>query len=661
MEFQFFLNNTQIFNQPFGWEDFEETFELDEEVRGLLLKYNSKLTFWGDGYAFLEAIRQTSGGYCQRVDVTIKGKATQSGSFKDRILGTINIVDIVWGIGNNDGDGPTAETTIEDRSFTARIKNNSESTYWLNANVSKNGVSITPITTIALTVYRPSDGLNYGPTREVYDLKDSLEYLVSAMTDNTVSFASTWYDSLPDDEHWSVCYGNELRTASSTLAPLVSWENLFSKTIALLYNLWFIVEVDTTTGNSVIRIEDDDYLHSSVRLNRIQYIADLKQSFDFDKMYRSVELGQEDSIKDLSGTYSLPYLQFLSFVEEEYQILGTCNDDNTLNLRTEYIIDTNVIEASLGGNDDYDDDIFLIQYDASTNIATKGYYLSGDDVTPTNPALYNEQALNANVSARWKLQGNPAVFYSNQDDSFEAQLVSDTGTFTANGIGSTVLFDTHPYPFDNEISDPNNNYDSVTNYRYVAPAQGYYITKMVVDWEITAISGNMRVGPELYIHRHETVAGGGALLTSGQYIEPILDGPNAVGTYRTELVYGSSMKLLQYFDTRISFTARGSGIGTPSVTIKLLKSSTFKSTLVATGGGEFANVNPDLNYINLFEFQRTYSTDDWDALKANPTRYLEINTNGNDDRISYIRKIDHNLHNRETKFQLRANNDQQVK
>lgn len=661
MEFEIYLNGSKLEKEPQELQDFQEVLELDEDVRGLLLKFPTKLTFIGDGYGILAAERAKTGGYCQTVDVLIKGKATQNDGFVDKVRGTIFIVDVDFEL-STDKDGQTASCTIFDQSYSAKIHNNRKTDFWLNANVSKNGVALTPITPIALKVFRPSDGAEYAATRDVYDLKDSLIYLVSAMTDNGVSFASNWYDGLPDDEKICICYGHELRTANSSLPPFVNWQDLFAKTIALLYNLWFIVQTDDA-GNATIRIENDDYLHSGVRAKRIDYIESLKQSFERDGMFRSVELGQEDSIKDVSGTYSLPYLQFLSFVEEEYFVSGVCNSENSLELRSEYLIDTNAIEASIGGDDDYDDNIFLIQYDSSTNKATKGYYLTGDSVTPTYPALYNEQMLNSNVANRWAIQGNPSLFYANQDDSFQAQLLADTATFTANGIGSTVLFDTHPYPFDNEIADANGNYDHVTNFRYLVPVggQGYYVTKLIIDWEITAQSGGMDIVPELYLHRHETVGGGGGLLTFAQYFQNPLEGESAVGTYQTILTFGTSMEEQQFIDARIKFTARGFGFGTPSLTMRVLKESTFQTILVARGGGDFADIDPNQYYINLFEFKQSFATEDWADLKADPTKFLEINTNGNDNRISYIRKVSHTLATRETDFELIANNDQQVK
>ena len=85
-----------------------------------------------------------------------------------------------------------------------------------------------------------------------------------------------------------------------------------------------------------------------------------------------------------------------------------CNTDKALDLVNEWVIDSNVIEdVAVNGNDDYDDDLFLIQYQEDLLQAKKGDYLQPG----TNPYLYNEPLQNAEVIDRYDLPSAVGAFW----------------------------------------------------------------------------------------------------------------------------------------------------------------------------------------------------------------------------------------------------------
>ena len=112
-------------------------------------------------------------------------------------------------------------------------------------------------------------------------------------------------------------------------------------------------------------------------------------------LFSSVKFGSPRS--GTTGTF--PQITFLSWNDEEFIVSGQCNTDNELDLTVAFVTNSNVIEAILGGDTSFDDDIVFIQYTKSTSKATK----TNPQVLDPAATIYNEQYLNTLVSTRYDL------------------------------------------------------------------------------------------------------------------------------------------------------------------------------------------------------------------------------------------------------------------
>jgi len=72
--FKFYLNNIQV-KDALNWFDFTETIERDEDIKGLLPKYEVKLNFGEDGYKYLSDLKSQN-GFCQLVELKVDYKCS---------------------------------------------------------------------------------------------------------------------------------------------------------------------------------------------------------------------------------------------------------------------------------------------------------------------------------------------------------------------------------------------------------------------------------------------------------------------------------------------------------------------------------------------------------------------------------------------------------
>ena len=132
-------------------------------------------------------------------------------------------------------------------------------------------------------------------------------------------------------------------------------------------------------------------------------------------------------------------------------MLFRSNNDNELDLVSDFVIDSNVFQDILANNnDDYDDNICLIQYTGATSQTTQY------DLTATM-AIYNELLLNYKVIERWNVGGAVAKYTSDGNDNIVVEKTDDVSGSpivlnTPSGTGSIL-----PISYQTEILDPNNN------------------------------------------------------------------------------------------------------------------------------------------------------------------------------------------------------------
>ena len=501
-------------------------------------------------------------------------------------------------------------------------------------------------------------------------MKDCFEYIIAFITDGTVGFQSDYLDNLPDDESMCLVVGSELRTGNGTsLAPEINFEDI-NNVIHKLDNTFFTIQF-TPANKPIIRLENDDFFRDNTGTLKFEFLEDLLQSFDTSRLYANITLGSNHFKKDTSASFSLPYVPFLTHVEETYQIGGVCNTDADLNLVSEYVYCNNRIESVFAGNDDFDDDIFIIQYTKTTSQATQGFYLTEAAVLP---ALYNERMLNSNVSERHKIHGELAKFFgTNPDnDKFRASTTSD-GTLHQDNTDPAVIINEGVIEYDDDFTDPNfdtgGNFNTVL-FRYVAPALGFYFFESHWLWRITENIPGFLINPDQpifktvfvthHFHRHNAAA---ALLQSFDLEDENkqFENPAPAPPYQLDVLQPMFLEAGDFVDVEVDFetSATATGIGNdPDISFQQIAGSFVLVTYVATGGGVFSPGDADRVPVALYEFDKAVTDETWQLIKADVSKSITINNDGETDRVTFPGKVTRNLYTGVTEWENRADLDQ---
>lgn len=669
--YRFYINDTEIFDAPEGWEDFVEEWEFDEEIFGLIPGFPATLTFTNDGYVLIRSLFEAN-GYCDvidfRADEICNGNTTPGA-----VQGKIFLSDVRY-----DLKQCSAEVEITDERFGAKIENNKSIKATVDTPKGKNNLDITAAVEIAITPFNPTTGTTVGifntpgTTRKAYDVKEVLTFLVSFMTDGEVGFVSDWYDDLPADEKLCLMMGKELRIPITAAdVPVVSFTDVITN-LHWKYDVWFTLE-RTPAGGIDLRLEEFEFFRTTLGEVEFKEPPTLRLGFETDKLYGGIEIGSEEFIKDTLGLFSLPYVPFLTHVVEDYVVTGECNTDNILNLVTEFVYCNNAIEEALVNNGkSRDDDVFLIQYTptgAGTGDATQGFYLTEPAVLP---ALYNEQLLNTNVSARFALSGELAKFFgvSPDADKFRAERTTD-GVVTIDPTDSGLIASELLVPFQDDFTPPNidlNGNWSVVLFEYAAPATGFYRFSVEYFWRIfTSLPGNLFPGnatTEQFksissnVTFNRTDAGSVPIFSFTSDAE-VQDAPNPTSPdpYKTKFTQGIFMQATDLLKVSATFvtsaTATTPGVN-PEISFGAVRGSFVLTDYISTGGGIFEAKDADQYFVGIYELDDVLNALDWDKINDNPALGFPVIC-GDINDTAFIKKISRKRIDGETTAALSKN------
>jgi len=662
--FRFYFNGTEV-QDPINWDDFEENIVRDDTIKGLLPRYDIKLTFTADGYDYLYSLKKSS-GYCNLVDLRVDYKCGDG--YKTILNGYIFISDCRF-----NKSRCTVEVQVTDDNFGARIYNNKNIKTELNTGKSKNGEDITVATEYSCEFFKPSDGTTLPTNRNVVFVYDAFRYLIDFMTDGLVGFESDYLDyttgsvsTIPLAKTLTVVLGSELRTPSQSKTANISFNDLF-KEVDKKYPIGFTV-IKGSDGRPTIKIEEEDYFYNNGTSINIINIPDLVESFDQEKLYSKVVFGGTTATYN-NTIHSFGQIQFLGFKEEEYHLQGECNIDKSLDLTSEYIIDTNIIEELVytnTSNTSYDEETFLIEcryYDVSTVQAIPYANLVTQQATP---AYYNGGLANNKVAERYNLQGNIAQYLGGNDVGFRASTTYSQFLASHTNVGSAappaLQTTTIKGAFNNDSTLPNydaaGNYSTVNN-RYTSSQAGQYQfkarptiaattpTNIGLDynrsWRITVAfrrynSSNTLLEDNLYYFPSETGfyqnAGLGQFLFDPSHVM-YLDG----GDY-AEIWYTIESQPTNH-------TLNSNGV--------YYHSGEFYTDATVTGGGIYEESEPNDYFVSKFEFTNPLNNQDYELMKDDLSKAMVINHDGVNNVTAWIRKIDRKLSTGETKFELISN------
>lgn len=644
--FRFYLDNTLV-KDPLNWDEFTETIERDSEIKGLLPRYDVKLTFSSDAYQYLYSQLQ-SNGYCQLVQIDIDFKC--STGYKRILTGYIFISDCKFNVTKC-----TVDCQVTDNNYGAKIYNNKSIKAYLNSGLSKNGSTITSCAYDDVFMFTPSTGLYLGTTVRGYKVWDAFRFLVDFMSDGTLGFESTFLTTISgqfEPEGLRIATGYELRVFDQSSFPFISFQDLF-KEIDKKYPLGFTII--NVAGVPILKIENADYFYNTTSILNISAINDLQESFNNEILYSSIKLGDTSAV-DSDGTHSYNQIRFFNFLAEEYHLQGQCNIDKVLDLTGNFIYDTNIIEGLVAtdtANESFDDEIILFQ-----TYNNSGTQLASQTVDPTSgnlPFYYNSNLTNNEVASRYNLQGNIALYLGNNDDLFLASnnLIQDMSLEFA-GFGMGTLYNTSVIFFQNDSTAPNfdtNNRYNTATYRYTSPANGVYTfnSSVIVNW-FELFGAN--------IYHAFNVYNASNVLQQTIY-SPIYFFPPSTGTFYNSTFSGACTVYLPsgfYVEVHLGVFLPVSASPSLINDFKVQPNSTFSCVASINGGGVYQTNQPADYFVSRFEFSKALSNDKYETIKNDLSKALTLN-DGTFDRKVWIRKLIRKLSTGEMEWELISNLD----
>ena len=643
--FEFYLNNTLV-SDPVNWQDFTETIERDDIIFGLLPKYDVKLTFTGGGYNFLYTEYRTN-GFCKLINLTVVYQCSQNAPKETVLNGTIFISECKFNLNK-------CEVTCDvlDDNYGAKIFNNKNVKGYLDAPLSKNGVTITPCATEDIQLFTPTTGV-FGAVKQAYILKDAFRYIIDFMTDGTVGFESTFLDA--DVNIFGLSYlrlmaGSTIRS-SDTTAPFLSFQELFTE-VYKKYNIGFTVI--SVAGKPTIKIEDTDYFYNNSPSLTITDIEDLLLSINQEVLYSSVKFGGES--KEFDGVlYDFPQTRFFSFAEEEYYLQTECNIDKLLDLKGNFIADSNIIEliyATDPTNDTYDKDVFFIE-NSAVNLAQFAPSPLGTGL----PYYFNANLTNNKVAERFILAGNIALYLNSTGDEFWATKTSDAAVITSPvAVTVAVPYQSAPISFQDDSTppntNPNGNYDN-TLFRYTSPASGVYTFEAYTHFGWLSDTTDLTC----YFKYDVYDAGFGyqySVISSGFFKIPPGGAAGFYDLISTDAVY---IPATFYCDVSFYVVIGADDFNDHIGLLTLYTGAYWKTVAIQNGAGVYKAENLKQYFASKLEFARPLSNDEYKTLKLDLSKNLLVGTGPTPDKKGWIRKTIRNLATGETQWELISNLD----
>lgn len=652
-KFQFLLDN-QYVDDPKGWEDVDTTIKRDQTISGLLISQEAQLEFYGNGYTYIKSQFDTQ-GFCSFVEIEIRQTCDQI-NYEKIFNGIIYLSDCEFDLMRC-----SVKVKTVDDSFYARINNNKSLKAKIDVGRSKNDTTIAAAAAIAVQFFDPSTG-NYvstaGQQPNVYTAYEVLKFLVAFMTDDRVGFVSNDFAPGGQWQGQTIVSGGEIRLRDQSVIPEISFEEVFTE-LNKKNRIGFSIE--KISGKPTLRVENLDYFYTQTSAVTLSDAKEVKMKMDTAQLYSQVRVGSTTFDESIPLVGQFPEaIRFLGFRDETFNIIGTCNIDRTLELASEWIISSNLIEdVFINGNNSYENNIFLIDVDLATNKAVQSNWVGvGTSV------FYNETFNNKTVIERW-LKGIPnsvAFYLKPKDNTFTA---GRTFLTSFNLYPGNPNYTELPFRFDNDYApgffDTNNNYGngtiqgnsiSAANSRYTAPQGGIYNFYSIDYINFTDLysglgAGNQVIAINFDFYHYDS---GNNIINSYLYVKTLKHGQ--IGTYALELNKVINMSAGDYLVCRLVMQVSGGIYSGAKGTIQF---GLFKCLASADGGGIYQSINPADYKIKKFSFKYPITFQQLKTIKLDTKKLITFTTNNNIQETGWIDNIKYYHHNKEADVTLITN------
>ncbi len=658
-KYRFILNGTIIQDTPEGWADIQLTIERDMELNSQILRFTSDLTFLGDGYTLIKAEYEKN--YTNNISVEVQRFEDDTIDYEAIFTGTLLLPDVKFNL-----DKHTVTTSLEDTSFFAAINNRKNLKAILDSQFTINGENITPTPFFDMDFFRPSNGNFIGSlsNRNVYLVKDALDFLVRFMTDNEVKGVESTYLTTASNFNNGFLYlltGLELRLQDQD-APDISFRDLFTN-MRKTHDIGFDF-ITKSNGDTVMRIEEEEFFFDQDESLTIRNIKDLGLRVDKNRLFSHLEVGNQTSAEE-----SFPFnIRFFVFIEEQYGIQGKGVIDRVLDLKTDFISDSNVFEDIIqNNNDEFDDDILIVQ--GQTDAIRSLIFGSAA------PFYYNDAFINNNILAR-HINGVPnsiVKYLTASNTPCKIGLLSDNIIFSSglpNNILTTII---QRVPLNNEASpfyDIGGNYFSVPDgqglsFYYNVPFEAAFTFEYDIALKIEANTSAplsvrirlQRFTPNFVFLEEKTetlnVTIQGTPFTPSQLFDTtgaLI--PDSIIRFNTSKKF--NLEAGDRVAIKIDAISNAIQPGTFDFTMLVSENDNFTCLGSDSDGGVFEEFDPLSYRAQVYRFEKNVSLSDIESLIANSKKKLRINE-GSDpalDRSAWIRNVSYDVETSLGTFEL---------
>lgn len=638
------INGTEITETPNGWQDFTNTIRLDRELKTLFEIADVPITFYEDGYRLLKSAFDTL-GFSASYPIQIL-RENEDGQYIVIFDGTLYFKDIEFQEGI---EGYSAKCQLTDNSFFSKIYNNRNIKAKVYVGKSKSGIDIDPADYWRTTFFKCSDGSYYSHlTGAGYERNDTsfrvydvLRFLVDFMSDGKVQFYSDYFDTGKGAGYMITC-GLIARFTSGAIGtgvtqelfeenfPDLSFADVF-KELDVCDNL--AMRVGFTGSQPYVRIEDRSFLYPTTVLQSFTDVDEITRKTASEYLPAKIKVGSQ-IVTDETFLSFPAQIRFQGTKEEEYLLLQTSNTDQSEEWVNSWIIDTNTIEdlvenGATTAPTTYDSTVILI------NTVLDFGNIWGDAVktnwlTTAPPYFYNEVFTNANKAQNHQgfIPASIAAYLSIVDNSFSA---SSTAINPASpGYYQRSVIDEQLIECDNEISDPNNNYDPV-NYRYTAPTSGVYTFEASAVVELLEFIGFLRADDiELIIRRKDSAD----VFISDTRLAII----NVSVPANSSVISGitGSVNVNMNATDRAYLYVKISG---PDIKYRIYPDARYLCVSTADGGGIYQVSDPKNFPAIRNKFKHSLTFTDWQTLRLNPVGLIPFNVHDGKTYFGWIEEI----------------------
>jgi hypothetical protein len=467
------FDGTDVSN-PIEWAEMFIAVEYDAVNQITEISYDDNLTFIEDAFTFLYSRRNDE---CVLIPVEV---TSYYGDTYITLKANIFITDCVF-----DELNCTVKVPLQDDGYSSRIQNNKRTKVGLATPTTKNGLALTLPTERLVTFFTPSTG-GYSNSIRGYTVFEAFKFLVSWMSDNTVTFVSDYFETGEGNNDW-LCSGVDIRLstvppANEVSPPQMSFDSLYTL-MRRVRNVAIGFQRDAS-NNPVLRLEPLSFFRNASTGLTLTDVNRTELSYIKELLYARVLIGSDITLPSKcdngnTNCAAANNISYYGFNQEEYYITGECNEDVDfdLTIQTDFVVDTNTIEDVLiYGSESYDEKVFLVHVFENTPSAWRA---TSTDVFNIGDYWYNEAYTNKEILARYiaYLTGTLNLF----------NLYNGINLFLYEGnVPSGVLlpFQTPTYtrypttagdgvPMNNLVYDPFNTIDT-GNEGFYPPNDGVY-------------------------------------------------------------------------------------------------------------------------------------------------------------------------------------------